>query len=244
MPFDGVYALEIPREDAYGTLNVSLWTTSKPTVNETFQVDFGTSWLKASVWNRAEQFISSSMVKNRDMLQAAVNAQYDRFATKLDYLSSWRLGKADDARKGAGNAPTASANPTTQTTDRILSKTIDLSRNLFGRLGNGSNIASKQMISHAKQLRRGITDIAEYSTTTSLLLLEGTQRLSQAVTSNIRNMGHHVVWSKNAHLRTTQKRALKFWWKIRGLPKHGRLEEMDRGKPHMSNGRSTGKIIR
>ncbi len=244
MPFDGVYALEIPREDAYGTLNVSLWTTSKPTVNETFQVDFGTSWLKASVWNRAEQFISSSMVKNRDMLQAAVKAQYDRFATKLDYLASWRLGKADDARKGAGNAPTASANQTTQTTDRILSKTIDLSRNLFGRLGNGSKIASKQMISHAKQLRRGITDIAEYSTTTSLLLLEGTQRLSQAVTSNIRNMGHHVVWSKNAHLRTTQKRALKFWWKIRGLPKQGRLEEMDRGKPHMSNGRFTGKIIR
>lgn len=36
--------LYFPRKEAYGVLNISVITTKKPKVNQTFQVDFGSSW--------------------------------------------------------------------------------------------------------------------------------------------------------------------------------------------------------
>lgn len=41
--YDGV-VLQFPRRDAHGILNVSIVTFTKPKVDETFQVDFGSSW--------------------------------------------------------------------------------------------------------------------------------------------------------------------------------------------------------
>lgn len=40
---DGI-VLQFPREAAHGLLNISIMTTKKPKINETFNVDFGSSW--------------------------------------------------------------------------------------------------------------------------------------------------------------------------------------------------------
>jgi hypothetical protein len=40
---DGI-VLQFPRKEAHGVLNVSIITTKKPKINETFEVDFGSSW--------------------------------------------------------------------------------------------------------------------------------------------------------------------------------------------------------
>lgn len=48
--FDGVYAIQIPKEDAWGLMNVTVSTKSKPIVKEVFELDFGTPWLKVTHW--------------------------------------------------------------------------------------------------------------------------------------------------------------------------------------------------
>ena len=50
--FDGVYTVQIDRDDAYGPLNVTI-TMSKAGISELYEVDFGTTWLKAAGWKKA-----------------------------------------------------------------------------------------------------------------------------------------------------------------------------------------------
>lgn len=233
MPFDGVYALEIPREDAYGTVNVSLWTTSKPIVNESFEVEFGTSWLKGSTWKKV---ISSSIDKNRDKILASVMVPYHRFAVKLGDLVAWRSKTAGQAGKGTGKPPVASPNQATKSAGIIHTMAADFPRKLLIRLGHASDAVSKDVIYQAKQLCKGITG---YSYNSSLLLLEESQRLPQAVVGNLRKIAHDVTSLPSTHLRTTQKKALKFWWKIRGLPRQERVGVIDR-----ENGRFMKKTNR
>ncbi|KAI5836832.1 hypothetical protein DFP73DRAFT_343398 [Morchella snyderi] len=51
-PFDGVYTLKLDAEEAWGLMNVSLWTKQKPVMKETLEVDFGSPWLKLSGWKK------------------------------------------------------------------------------------------------------------------------------------------------------------------------------------------------
>lgn len=54
--FDGVYTLKLDADEAWGLMNVSLWTKKKPLMRETIEVDFGSPWLKLSGWKKvAEQ---------------------------------------------------------------------------------------------------------------------------------------------------------------------------------------------
>ena len=241
MPFDGVYALEVPRADAYGTVRVSLWTTSKPIINESLEVDFGTSWLKASTWNKAAQVISSLIDKSRDKLVSSIMVPYRSFATNLGHLVPWRSKTADEARKETGKPSIVSPDQGNRSAGFMHTMAADSARRLLIRLGDGSNAASKDVIYRAKQLCKGITD---YSYNSSLLLLEERQRLPQAVISNLGKIARDMARLQSTHLRKTQKKALKFWWRIRGLPRQGKIKDMERGKSHMQNGRFMKKTNR
>lgn len=237
MPFDGVYALEIPKEDAYGTVNVSLWTTSKPIINESFEVDFGRSWLKASTWNKAAQVISSSINKNRDRIVASIMVPYHRFNINSGNLVPWRSKIADEARKDTGKPSITPTKQATKSLAIIHTTAVDFPHKLLLRLSDGSNAASKDVIYRARQLYKGVTGHAYNS---SVLLLEECQRFPQVVAGNVREIAHDLALLQSTHLRTTQKKALKFWWKIRGLPRQGRMEDIDRGESH----RQAGKFVK
>ena len=238
MPFNGVYALEIPKDDAYGTLNVSLWTTSKPSLNESFEVELGTSWLKASTWNRATRVISSSFSRNRDLILASVMGQYRGYASNFGYLVTWGPGRVDEARQEAQKASKASPTPATNTADISEPKTMDNFRKQLMRVWDGSKAAALRTHLQAQKVRRGITG---HFITSSLPLRKETQRLSQALAGNLRKIAYSVARSQNSHLRTTQKEALKLWWKIRGLPRQESTKNVDQGKSQAQNGRSTRK---
>ncbi|KAL7271204.1 hypothetical protein RUND412_006057 [Rhizina undulata] len=54
--FDGVYTIKLATEDAWGSMNVTVWTKKKPIIRETFELDFGSPWIKLSDWiNAVEQ---------------------------------------------------------------------------------------------------------------------------------------------------------------------------------------------
>ncbi|KAI9679024.1 MAG: hypothetical protein M1829_001694 [Trizodia sp. TS-e1964] len=75
--FEGVYALRLEREDAYGSLNVTVWTVSKPIIQQTFELDFGNAWFKVAGWKRAAKSISKQLGKDifgtRNGLQRALD---------------------------------------------------------------------------------------------------------------------------------------------------------------------------
>lgn len=84
--FDGVYSLRLEREDAYGLVNVTMIAKSKPRVNQTILVDFGTPWLKIANWRQAAQRVSSKFTKDLHIVQTGLSEVYGRLSTDLQVL--------------------------------------------------------------------------------------------------------------------------------------------------------------
>lgn len=80
--FEGVYSLNLDREDAYGLVNVTI-TTSKPPLEQTTQIDFGTPWLKVANWKRAASILSTELVRDLNTAQTSLSKVYDRLYTDL-----------------------------------------------------------------------------------------------------------------------------------------------------------------
>jgi hypothetical protein len=76
---EGIVLL-LPKKEAYGVLNISIITTKKPRVNETFQVDFGTSATQA--W---QSFVDklSSLLPEENILDPKVFTQMLETAENL-----------------------------------------------------------------------------------------------------------------------------------------------------------------
>ena len=68
--FDGVYTVKIDREEAYGPLNVTI-RMAKPKIDETYEVDFGTGWLKAAGW----KMISDQVREDLDAAQSTLQTK-------------------------------------------------------------------------------------------------------------------------------------------------------------------------
>jgi hypothetical protein len=50
---DGAYTLSLEDAEAWGSLNVSIWTKSKPIVRQCREVDLGAPWMQVSRWTKA-----------------------------------------------------------------------------------------------------------------------------------------------------------------------------------------------
>jgi len=59
---NGVYSLELDLNDAYGVMNVSVWTKSKPKMDQKFELDFGTPWLKIVGWRNAADKVAQDLI--------------------------------------------------------------------------------------------------------------------------------------------------------------------------------------
>lgn len=241
MLFDGIYALEIPREDAYGTLNVSVSTMSKPRINESFELHFGTSWFKSFRWKKAAQTVTGSVYSDLNLVRTGFAAAYNYTDTEIRFLMNTALEKANGVRKGADKIRVVSLNRTAKTTEIILAQTLGRSRNLSRQLGHTSFAASNHVVMYADNICK---DIIAYSGNTSLAFSRKARDFSQVASDNIGSSIKSFVESQKKHLRETQKRTLKVWWKIRGLPKRQTANDLPRGKVNVRNVRATKKIRR
>ncbi|EWC48524.1 hypothetical protein DRE_01746 [Drechslerella stenobrocha 248] len=75
--FRGVYAIKMDLGEAWGTLNITVRTESKPIVNQSFVLDLGNPWLSTSAWKRTVLATSSDLKKvvNKASSKANVYAQ-------------------------------------------------------------------------------------------------------------------------------------------------------------------------
>ncbi|KAK6503073.1 hypothetical protein TWF481_008109 [Arthrobotrys musiformis] len=75
--FRGVYAVKMDLSEAWGVLNITVKTESKPIINQSFALDLGNPWLSTVAWKRSMLATSSDLRKavNKASSKANVYAQ-------------------------------------------------------------------------------------------------------------------------------------------------------------------------
>ncbi|KAL8683786.1 MAG: hypothetical protein Q9186_000272 [Xanthomendoza sp. 1 TL-2023] len=222
-PFDGMYALGIPIDEAHGLINITVWTESKPKIRENWQIDFGTSWLDAAGWRKAVNALSGSFWQNLELLQESLGAVYTRSGGELHTLMQKTLRTAKALKTESGTIGKASMNRMAGTTDRILTSSRDVSSNISRLLKQRKESAARQVSLEVERWRR---------------------RLSLYITSkaDVARIYANAAPSAYAiHLRNTQKKALKVWWSMTGLPQQRPITVAAKREPPFRGGRLTRK---
>ncbi|KAG9234788.1 hypothetical protein BJ875DRAFT_294410 [Amylocarpus encephaloides] len=116
--------LSLPKKEAYGVLNITIITTRKPRVNETFQVDFGTSTLQA-VQNMMDKM--SSMFHDKSLLVPSLSEL-------VDEAKRGTLNRLEETRNRASG-------PAVSLTDSIT----DLAKSVSREAAKRSAIISKEV---------------------------------------------------------------------------------------------------
>ena len=216
MLFDGVYALKVVREEAYGIVNVSIRTTSKPKINEVFQVDFGNTWLKAAGWKKAAHAVTESLREDLDLVHNGLSTVYSHATSEVQVFVQDAVKKVDIVRKEMDRLRQVSINHTVRSTDLVLAQTKDITLRVAAQARNSTSAVSKQVVLYNRHLRK---DLALYYESKRAAVKSKAQTLSQSVkTSGIRKLGQTTDRLKEGHLRMAQKEALKAWWKVAGPP--------------------------
>ncbi|KAF7590893.1 hypothetical protein BBP40_002254 [Aspergillus hancockii] len=125
--FDGVYTLKLDRGEAYGIVNVTITMASKPPLNQTTSVDFGTPWLKIENWRRAAQVISSHLMRDISTAQNGLSEVYSRLGTDLQVLMGDVVKRAHLLRREADLLRRDSVQLSLETKDAVLSRSKQLS---------------------------------------------------------------------------------------------------------------------
>lgn len=125
--FDGVYTLKLDRGDAYGIINITITTASRPALKQTTSVDFGTPWLKIANWKRAAQAISAQLMRDFTSAQTGLSEVYGRLSTDLQVLMGDVVKRAHVLRRDAELLGQESAQVSQGTKELVLSRSKQLS---------------------------------------------------------------------------------------------------------------------
>ncbi|KAL8675005.1 MAG: hypothetical protein Q9168_000600 [Polycauliona sp. 1 TL-2023] len=214
--FDGLYALEIPIDRAHGVINISVWTNSKPKIHENLQVDFGNSWLRVVGWKKAMDAVSGSFRQDLDLVQSSLAATITRSGADLHSLVKDALGRAKLFKVETQTAHRKSVGRVTNTTNRIFASTRDVSTGLVQVLKQRKGIVSKGMSLEAQRWQRQISSFVSNKTRIARIYAEATPT------------------AYRIQLRNTQKRALRVWWSMTGLPQQRPVNVASKSSPRTS----------
>ena len=249
--FDGVYALQIPREEAYGLLNVRIRKGSKPLLDEKLEVDFGSSWLKIAAWKRASRAISTAMQHDLSLFQSSLSIVYNQ--TKAELSTFVRSTK-----ENVSNAK-ADRNKTSPSLGAIvISQTKDLSRIVSKKFHSGQKETSKLILALSKdvskdfqEMRRDLATISKElrAATTDIKesifmpmraryrrVVKQAEGLAHGAPSRLLERANGGVGTVQQYYRNYQKEALKAWWRIAGIPR----KDMKQTKAPRGRGRRMG----
>lgn len=214
--FDGVYALKVSREDAYGQLDVSVYTTSKPKINETFQVDFCNSWLRAAGWKNVARTVTDSLRGDVEWAQTSLTIVRTQTNTGVQKYTREVIKKMHALRRALDKVKSTTLNHTAMTTDLVLVQTKSLSQILSSTIRNRSAELANQVFLHGRHVRH---DLGQCAGSRAAAFKHTVGCFSQAMNSlNLKAMRKVIEQLRQDHLRSTQKGALKAWWKLAGVP--------------------------
>lgn len=220
--------MQIPREDAYGLLNVSIWTDSKPKVSKSFDVDFGSSWLKVAGWKKATRALTESIRDDLSSVKTSLSTVYEQTKTGVSTIIQQQKEKVK-ARRAVEKAIIQSHHKTAvKTKELIVAQTRDLARKFTGKLHDRQAVISQQIKASAGNFTKYLSLYARKKTS---MISKQARVLARAATGvDMKALAQEVGDFRRRHLRETQKLALKTWWKIGGIPKQRRMKVKTKGK--------------
>ena len=198
--FDGVYALELPIDEARGAIDISVWTTSKPKIRENFQVDLGNSWLRAVGWKKALNAVSGSFRQDLDAIQTSLGAIITRSGAEVDSLIQEALGRAEQLKVETQTIRKESIRWMANLTNRISASTRNVSTGVLRFLEQRKVVVGKGMSGEAEKWRRKAWSYVSGKARVARIYAEATPA------------------AYRIQLRKTQKKALRAWWSMAGLP--------------------------
>ncbi|KAF3930757.1 hypothetical protein ABW19_dt0210634 [Dactylella cylindrospora] len=84
--FRGVYAVKMDLNEAWGLLNITIRTESKPVINQSFILDLGSPWLSKLAWKRSVLATSSDLKKAVDRASLKAKKHIDMAKKDAEYL--------------------------------------------------------------------------------------------------------------------------------------------------------------
>lgn len=211
--FDGVHALQISREDAYGPMTVEVWTESRPIINENFEVDFGSSWLKVAGWKQATRALTDTLRDDLQSVQTHLSLAYDHAKTGFSKFVRQRRKKIADQNEAEKAILKSHLRAAVKTKELIVAQTRDLQRGLAVRLHATRTSTSTQIRERAGKITK---DLTLYTCNRTSKFSRQAREIARSATSlDIKALAKSVGNLRRRHLRDMQKRALKTWWKIR-----------------------------
>ena len=214
---EGVYALQIPHEEAYGMLNVDMTIKSKPVKQKNFEVDFGSSWLQAAAWKRVSRVVSNAVRKDLSIFQTGLSTVCNHSMNELSTIVH-QLKQTLAEQKNIKSPILASYNKYHKyTRDLVLAPSKALAE-YASRVRRGKKQIAYRILSLKKDFTQSVAVYHRKPVQTmSYLASICCQRFNQVISER------QAIASE--YLKATQKKVLTAWWKIVGVPKTSRLHK-------------------
>lgn len=219
--FDGVYALQVPREDSYGVLNVVVWTESKPKIRESFEVDFGSSWFKVAGWKKASHVLTESIRGDLDSIQTRLSIFYDHTKTALSNSLQRQRAKIAAQKEAEKVLLHSHLEAAAKMKKLVVAQARDLVKRTSHSLHDSHTAASYALRKHAENMTKKLAIYARNKT--SIISRQSCKLARTATRSNGRALRSLGVFGQR-HLRETQKKALQLLWKVGGVPKTAKVK--------------------
>ena len=204
---DTDYGFKVPAEEAYGVVNVSVRSMTRPKLRENIQVDFGTSWLSDQTWRPLMHGVCETFGNGYNLVQNWIGLGLsDNHTGLLASSSNGRLTNSDKWRT-AYEVRQAFLQKTSKARETWSPQTMHLHRDLSKSIAREYRIFSTQAKIHALQLRR---EAHRQSHEIRSMVMQQSQALTRAV--------HQLENNRKANLRQSQKQVLKAWWRLVGAP--------------------------
>ena len=218
---DGVYALQVPHEEAYGMLNLSMTIQSNKIEQKKFEVDFGSSWLQVAAWRRATRAVSGAVQKDLSIVQTGLSVAYNHSIAEFSTIVRQTKNMLAARRKAEYAMLAAHLKRGAHTKDLVLAQTKDLSKNVSHRLYVGQRQVVQQVQSLTKAVTRSVTI---YTRDSIRSFSPHVHHLAQSV-KHLKVQDHDHAGER---LKSAQKKALRAWWTIVGVSKTSRLPKQKR----------------
>jgi hypothetical protein len=129
---DGII-LQFPRKDAYGILNVSVITTRKPKINETFIIDFGSSW-QHDLEDLVEK-VSGRVWEDKEVVDTLVSNAYSKVVDFAGKAFQDTKVLSDNARVHLEEANKKAATSSSKLTEvaKVISKKLTKSSAILSK---------------------------------------------------------------------------------------------------------------
>ncbi|KAI4163456.1 MAG: hypothetical protein LQ342_002963 [Letrouitia transgressa] len=215
--FEGVHAIELPVNEAHGNLNITVWTTSRPRINETFQVQFRNPWFQTPTLQRAASALTGSLQREINIVQTRFGIFYAQSSTELTAFIRETFKKAANIGIEAKKITSASRNQPAHSKDLVLLRVKKLSHDFFAVLLHMKERTLDGRWPPVNILRKNLPRVISNPCS---LISSQVQRFTGAI--GVHTPGAFALEIKRystLQLRQTQKKALKLWWRVAGLPK-------------------------